>query len=99
MPIHVIAITTHNKPPPTFLAQILRVTNGVRTGTDRKESLSHRGETLSLWRRKRAGKVLGRTAVLCPWMYWIAWGGGFLSPFIMNQLIRLSVLCVPGHTG
>lgn len=43
MPTHVIAVTTHNKPPPhTFLAQILRVTNGVPTGSDR--SLYHIGE-------------------------------------------------------
>ena len=63
MPIHVIAVTSHNNPPPTFLAQTLRVTNGVPTNTNR--SLYHTSPPPSPWRQTIARKVLGRTVVLC----------------------------------
>lgn len=72
MPIHVIAITAHNnRPPPpadpVFLAQFLRVTNGVTIGTDR--SLYHTGEKpLVSLEKNNSRKGLGEDNTLCPWM-------------------------------
>lgn len=81
MPIHAMAITTHNHPPPSVLGPVFE---GDKWGPRRHrwEPLSHKQETPSLWRRTIAGKVLGRTAVpRVPGGAWRAGGvagrGGF----------------------
>lgn len=83
MPIHVIAVTVHNKPPhQVFLAQFWRVTNGVPTSTYR--SLYRTSKKMSLWKGITAGKVLC-VSLGC----WVAGGKQAPSPFMISQLIIL----------